>query len=218
MKKSVQTLLAVVALGAFSLAASAQPALKLAVVDIAKLYDAHPKTVEYMAKLQEDQKKADDEISAMNTAGNGVVDEYKALVEQSNNPALTADAKGKAQAAAQAKLGEIEKRKGDRDQFFQNTRSSLGQRLQNFRNLMLEDISKVTTDVAKRKGATLVIDKSGPSGWSIPNIIYADAAYEITDDVLAEIKKANPAAAAPTAPATSAAPTITVPGLAPTKK
>jgi outer membrane protein len=40
---------------------------------------------------------------------------------------------------------------------------------------MLEEIGKIATDVAKRKGATLLLDKAGPSLIGIPAVIYADA-------------------------------------------
>ena len=80
---------------------------------------------------------------------------------------------------------------------------------------------------AKRKGATLVIDKSGPTVLGIPAVIYADSAYDITDEAMAEINKDRPAApaaatgtgpaATPPAASTAKAPSVTVPGLAPKK-
>lgn len=225
MKKSIQTLLAIAALGALSLAAnaqpaSAQPAVKLLVVDMAKLYDSHYKTVEQNAKIQADDAKAQEEVDKMNKDGNALVEEYKSLNDQSNNPTLTSEAKAKAQAEAQKKLEGIQTKQREVQGFIQNTRNSLGQRLNTFRSLMLEEISKIAADVAKRKGGTVLLDKAGPTGIGISNLIYADAGFDITDDVLKEINKDRPANA-PTAPAPApaAAPAgaITVPGLAPKK-
>ena len=42
--------------------------------------------------------------------------------------------------------------------------------LNTFRSLMLEEISKVAADVAKRKGATLLFDKAGPTAIGISNV------------------------------------------------
>ena len=95
---------------------------------------------------------------------------------------------------------------------------------------MLEEISKIAGDVAKRKGATILMDKAGPSLIGVSNLIYSDPAFEITDDVMAEINKSRPAGA-PTAPEKAApaatksgttpsgpaTPAVTVPGLG-TKK
>lgn len=223
MKNSFKSLFAIAAFGAFALVAHAQPAVKLLVVDMAKLYDNHYKTLEQNAKIQGDDQKATEEVDKMNKEGNALVEEYKALNEQSNNPALTADAKTKAQGEAQKKLESIQRKQQEIQAFIANTRQSLNQRFQTFKNLMLEEISKVAADVAKRKGATLLVDKSGPSFFGIPSVVYADASYDITDDVMKEINKDRPANAPTAAPAAAtAAPAgsgggITVPGVTPKK-
>lgn len=225
MKNSIKSLVAIAALAALAIGASAQPAVKVAVVDMAKLYDTHYKTVEQNAKIQADDQKAQEEVEKMNKEGNALVEEYKGLNDQSNNPALSAEAKTKAQEAAQKKLEQIQNKQREVQTFIQNTRNSLGQRLNTFRALMLEEIGKVAADVAKRKGVTLLLDKAGPTAIGISNVLYADASYEITEDVLKEINKDRPAgaAAAPAAapaPAagTSGTPALTVPGLGGAKK
>lgn len=200
MKNTLKSLVAIAAFGALSLGAYAQPAPKLYIVDMAKLYDTHYKTLEQNAKIQADDEKAQKEVELMNQQGNALVEEYKTLNDQSNNPTLSAEAKGKAQDAAQKKLEQIQGKQREVQTFIQNTRNSLGQRLQTFRALMLEEISKLATDVAKRKGATLLLDKAGPTGIGIPSILYHDPAYDITEDVMKEINKDRPAGA-PTAPA-----------------
>jgi outer membrane protein len=224
MKYSIKSLLAAATLAAFAAVASAQPAVKILVVDMAKLYDTHYKTVEQNAKIQADDQKAQEEVEKMNKEGNALVEEYKGLNDQSNNPALSTEAKAKAQETAQKKLEAIQAKQREVQTFIQNTRNSLSQRLNNFRGIMLEDISKAATEIAKRKGATLLMDKAGPTGIGISNLIYADSSYDITDEVMKEINKDRPAgaasapAAAPAAPAASGpAPAVTVPGLG-TKK
>ena len=217
--KSIRTLSVFAAFALSAAIAHAQPAPKLLVVDMAKLYDSHYKTEEQNSKLRTDEQKAQEEIEKMNKDGNVLVDEYKTLSDQSNNPALTADAKAKSQIDAQKKLEEIQRKKNEISTFAQNTQRSLQQRLQTFRSLMLEEISKTATEVAKRKGATLLLDKAGPTLIGVSNVIYADTAYEITDEVMKEINKDRPAVSAVANPAPAAAspeaPKITVPGVPP---
>ena len=226
MKTPIKSLVAIAAFAALAVGAYAQPAVKILVVDMAKLYDTHYKTLEQNAKIQADDQKAQEEVEKMNKEGNALVEEYKQLNDQSNNPALSAEAKGKAQDAAQKKLEAIQGKQREVQTFIQNTRNSLGQRLNTFRSLMLEEISKVATDVAKRKGATLLLDKAGPTAIGISNIIFADAGFDITEDVVKEINKDRPAGA-PTAPpaaapatgtGTGTTPAVSVPGLGGTKK
>jgi outer membrane protein len=129
-------------------------------------------------------------------------------------------------ADAQKKGQEIQTKLADRNKFASDSRAVLQDRIQKFRSLMLEEISKVVVTVAKRKGATLVLDKSGPSLLGVPSVIYYDSSYEITDDVIAEINSTRPAGtpAATSSPAASTAPAagvsvpaITVPGVTPSK-
>ncbi len=224
MKKPIQTLSALAVFGLSALISQAQPAPKLLVVDMAKLYDTHYKTEEQNGKLRADEQKAQEEVEKMNKEGNTLVEDYKSLTEQSNNPALTADAKAKSQADAQKKLEEIQRKKNDINTFAQNTQRSLQQRLQTFRTLMLEEISKTASEIAKRKGATLLLDKAGPTLIGVSNVIYSDAAYEITDEVMKEINKDRPAGLPAAAPAAAPAPAATtdsmkiaVPGVSPKK-
>ena len=217
MKHPIKSLIATAAFAALALGAHAQPAVKILVVDMAKLYDTHYKTVEQNAKIQADDQKAQEEVEKMNKEGNALVEEYKGLNDQSNNPALSSEAKAKAQAAAQAKLEGIQGKQREVQTFIQNTRNSLSQRLNNFRGLMLEEISKIAATVATRKGGNLLLDKAGPTGIGISNIVYADPAFDITDDIAKEINKDRPAGAPTAAPAAAPAPGVTVPPLG-TKK
>jgi len=224
MKNIVSKYIAAAAFAALTVGASAQPAVKILVVDMAKLYDTHYKTLETNAKIQADDQKAQEEVEKMNKEGNALVEEYKTLNDQSNNPALSAEAKAKAQDAAQKKLEAIQNKQREVQTFIQNTRNSLGQRLNNFRGVMLEDLSKAASEIAKKKGATLLLDKAGPTGIGISNLVYNDPALDITDEVIKEVNKDRPAgapvaapAAAPATAPSAPAPAVSVPGLG-TKK
>lgn len=227
MKNPIRTLCALLAFGAASLAAQAEPTFKLLMVDMAKLYDTHYKTIDQNAKLQSDDQKAQEEVAKMNTEGNALVEQYKGLKEQSSNPALTAEAKAKAENDAQRILEQIQTKQNEVRTFVQNTQRSLQQRLQNFRSLMLEEIGKIAADVAKRKGGTLLLDKAGPTLIGVSSVVYFDPAYDITDEVAKEINKDRPAGT-PAAPASTsstpapsggdAAPKIMVPGVVSPKK
>lgn len=215
MHKLLKSFLALAVAGLFTAAVQAQPAPKVFVVDMVKLYDGHYKTEEQNAKLKVDQQKAEDELQKLNGEGNALVEQAKALNEQTKNPALSADAKTKAQQDLQAKAEEIQKKQNEVNSFRVNTQRSLQQRINTFKQLLLEEISKTATDIAKKKGATLLFDKSGPSVIGVPSLVYFDPAYDITDDVAKEINKDRPAgstAAPAPAAASGSAPSVSFPG------
>jgi len=210
MKKTIHSLLALAAFGVTALIGQAQPAPKIFVVDMAKLYDGHYKTEEQNSKLRTDEQKAQEELDKLNKEGNSLVEQYKEFADQANNPTATAEAKSKAQNEAQRLLEEIQRKQREVASFQQNTRNSLQQRIQNFRSLMIEEISKTAVEIAKRKGATILLDKSGPSLIGVSNILYTDTGYDITEEVQREIDKGRPAgsatSAAPAPSGSSAAP------------
>jgi outer membrane protein len=218
------------ALAAFAPVVRAEPpAVKLVVVDMAKIFDSHYETQAEKAKLDDATQKAQAEMDQMNKEGNALVAEYKELDEQSKSSVATAEAKSKALAEAQKKQQEINTKMQDINTFANNARATIQQRIQTFRSMMMDEISKTVKAVAQRHGATLVIDKSGPSLLGIAPVIYADPTYDITDEVMAEINKNRPAnlpatpsstipTAAPSAtPVPVSEPKITVPGVSPSK-
>jgi len=207
-------MLALAAFGAFALASQAQPAPKILIVDLGTVFQGHYKTAEQQTVFQGLQQKAEQDIGALQKEIDGLVAQYKDLVEQAKNPALSADARTKAEGEAQKKGEEIRAKQNDAQNFVNNTRRQLSEKAQNFQNTLLEEISKVAADVAKKKGATLLLNK--------PAAVYFDDSYDISNDVLAEVNKNKPAssttapsvAPAPAAKpsADGASPTVTFPG------
>jgi outer membrane protein len=209
MNKPLHTLLSLGAFGAATLIAQAQPAPKIVVVDMAKIFDSHYDTVAENAKLQDAMKKAQTTFDQMTKEGDELVAQFKELDEMSKSALATPDAKTKATSDAQAKYKDIQQKMADRQKFANDTSALLRDRQQKFRASMLEAISKIVVTVAKRHDATLVLDKSGPSVIGISPIIYSDPGYEITNEVIAEIAANRPAGtpAVSTAPAMPAMPT-----------
>jgi outer membrane protein len=225
MKKSIQSLFAVTAIAFTALTTHAQTAPKILVVDLAKVFDNHYKTLEQQAKLQADEAKAQDQLSQITKEGNALVEQFKELDEQSKNPTATAEAKAKAQADAQKKYDEIQQKRSEQNSFVQNTSNTLKQRFQTFKTLMIEEITKTATEIAKKHGATILLDKSGPTLVGVSNVLYFEPGLDITEEVQAEINKDRPAVTptpttapgATAAPATTDSPKITVPGITPSK-
>lgn len=223
MNKLIRTLLTLAAFATGSTALLAQPAVKLITVDIGKVFDGHYKSEENNLKFRDAEQKAREQAEELRKQGQTMVDEYKELVEQAKNTLLNAEARTKAEQAAQKKMEEIQRKQADLQSFLQNTQNSLNQRIANFRDLLLEEITKTVNEIAKRKGATLVLDKSGPSAFRIPVVLFADPAYDITEEVIAEVNKDRPSppakpasapspAAKPPAPSTPA-PAFSVPNV-----
>ncbi|HVU16579.1 MAG TPA: OmpH family outer membrane protein [Candidatus Didemnitutus sp.] len=229
MNKLLRLLLSFTALGGLAVAVQAQPAPKVLVIDMAKALDSYYKWQDSKAKLSEVGQKAQDQLDEKKKEMQALADQVKDLMEQSKNTVLKAEVRSQAESDAQKKMGELQQRQQDAENFLQSTRAQLQQRLNNYRELLMEDIKNAASTVARARGATLVLDKGGPSLIGTPAVIYADSSYDITDDVLKDLNKDRPPApaAASTTPAASATPSstaapapapFTVPNVTPAKK
>ena len=214
MNKRIRFVIALAVAGIAATAAQAQSAQKIMVVDIAKVYESHYKTAEQNALLQADQKKASEELQRRAKEIDGVVAELKDMEEQLQNPVTTDEAKKKIQEEGSKKLQDLQGKQREAQGMQANLQRLFQERIGQFRALLLDEISKVAADVAKKKGATFLVDKSGPSVIGVPVFLYADTSVEITDAVIAEINATKPASssAAPAAKPADSAPAIKVPG------
>ena len=106
------------------------------------------------------------------------------MVEQSQNSALTEEARRKAGEDSQRKLEEIQAKQAEVTQFGQNTQRALAQRQKTHRDLMFDEITAIVADMAKEKGASLVFDSSGPSVFGAPVLLYADGGFDITAELI----------------------------------
>ena len=135
MKTSLKTLLALAAFGASALFVSAQPAPKIAVLDMAKVFDGHYKTQDQQVKLKADEEKVNEEISKIVKEGQGLAEKYKELVEQTKNPVLTADARKAAEADAARQLEEVRKKEQQFGEYRNEVNRNMQQRIGSFRQM-----------------------------------------------------------------------------------
>jgi outer membrane protein len=217
MKKSLISLFALAASMVLALTVRAQSEPKILVVDISKVFDNHYAKQTEEAKLRADAQKAEQDMQGLVKEGNDLVDQYKDLVDQSKNPALTPEARAKADDDSKKKMDEITNKQNELNSFKQTVQRQFQERVQTIHNGIVSSINIAATNVAKRHGATLLLDKSGISAFGESLLIYSDPAYDITDEVIKEVNKDRP----PSPPADSSAapgdePKLTVPALAPT--
>lgn len=213
MKNSVKFIVAAIAFAASTLAGFAQATPKVALVDVAKVYDGHYSLPEQQEKAKTFQTQAREQIEKMIKDGQAMTGKFRELEEQTRNTLLTEDKRRSAAEEAQKLAEDIRKKEEEVQGFSQNADAQFRQAVGAFRQSLVEAISKVALDVAKRKGATLVLDKSAVGAQGFPVVMFADNSFEITDEVIAEINKSKPAgtAAAPAAAPATAKPAASTP-------
>ncbi len=182
-------LLLISAFAAIPLSVAAQPAPKVFVVDVARVFESHPQAQSQQAALKADEQKAGDQLKAIDRELRAMADQLKEKQQKLEDPTLPASQREAVRAEGQKIAQQMQARQNEGQQLMTKTQSELQQRVQKLRAQMLADISKAAAEVARRKGGTLVYDRG--------SLVYADPAYDITPDVVAEVAKGRPQPAAP---------------------
>lgn len=188
MKKILLTLSAVCALAITSQAQT----LKIITVDISKLFEGYYKTEQAGEKIRLSLEKAQEQDNALVDQMKIEAEKYNELKERSDNPALTDEARQQAQADADAQMQQIQLLQKERQNFQANTQRSLQQRQNAHRELMLDEIQKAVSALARERGATLVLDTSGVTSNTLPAVLYSNPDWDISDLVLYELNRNAP--------------------------
>lgn len=188
MKKLQLLLISLACSAIFTLTASANTEIRLVTADMNRLYENYYRTAEAQARFQSAVESAQASAEAMMTEGNTLVEEYRKLVEDGTSPALSAEARERAEAEAEALLQTIREKEREVQQFQANTQRALQQRQVSHRELVMDEIKEVVKELAGEKGATLVLNSSVNSG-----VIFADPGFDVTEQALVELNKDQPA-------------------------
>lgn len=191
MKHPFRFAFVLLALTGATLGLRAEVALKVATLDMDQVFAKYYKSEAQKAKLDEQAKRAREAEENMKKELEAMVTQAKELQEQTKSSILTEDARKKAQADFESKVGEIRSKDGELQTTMQRIQMSLQKQMATFQQQAIEDISKVATEIAQTKGATLVLNKG-----SVPVVIYSAPEFDITDEVIVAINKDAPAPAA----------------------
>lgn len=190
MKHAFRTLTAAAALFGAAVALQAETALKIVTIDMERLFEQYYQTEAEKAKMAESEKKAKEQLEAFGKDREALVAQAKDLQEQTKSPVLTDEARKKAQAELEAKVAELRGKDAEAQDFLQKTQQLFQQRWAKFQQATIETISKKATEIAKDKGATMVLNQGASAV-----VVYADSGFSITEDVLTAINKDRPAPA-----------------------
>ena len=172
--------------------AFAQSAPKVFVVDVAKVFESHPQTKQQQAAFRAEEQKASEQLKKLEGEARALADKLKEQQAKFDDPTLAASQKDAIRAEGQKTGQALQTKQSEGQQLLTKTQNDLQQRAQASRLQILQDIAKVAGEVARRKGGTLVYDRG--------TLLYADPAYDVTVEVLAEVTKPGRTLPPPPAP------------------
>ncbi len=183
---------------------SALAQTKIATVDLKKLFDNYYKTKLAAASLDDRRAQLQKDDKSMKDDFKKASDDYQQLMQQANDPALSADERDHRKQAADDKLKQLQASKTAIDQYERQVQVTLGEQQDRMRNNILTEIKDAVAVKAKADGDTIVLDTAAETANRTLMMVYSSGENDLTDATLAQLNAGAPIDV--TKPATTASP------------
>jgi outer membrane protein len=201
-------------------ASQAQAQMKVATIDMQKIFATFYKTHDAEEKLKEAQKAYKDELDSRMDIYKKNVDTVNKLNDDVNKPDANGSAKDQKARDRDSKIQELKGLEKDITDFRQTREKQIQDQMKRMRDGIVDDIMKIVNDQVKAQNYDLVFDKSGYSANNVvPVLLYAKDSYDFSDPIIAKLNASRPVAVAtplaqkPAAPSSTNTPaTMTKPG------
>lgn len=166
---------------------SADAQTKVATVDMKKLFSGYYKTKVAQSILENRKTDLRKEIKSMTDDLEKAQTDYKQLLDQANDPALSADERDKRKQAAADKAKEVANSRAAIEQFQRQAETRLADESQRMSAGLVTDIQKAVADKAKAGGYAMILN-SGTSEV----VVFASGDNDLTAPVLAQLNAGRP--------------------------
>ena len=184
MKKLFLTLLAAAVLfGIVPLKAADQP-LKIAVIDMNRVFQEYNKTKINEAKLKKQAEIYKEYSTQLAQSLSKLRQEFVKLRDDSQNMVYTAAERENRRLNAQEKYRQAAAKEAELREYNRERQKHLRDEYEKLRSSILTDISHVVSAKCLAEGYGLVLDKSGRSLNNIPLVVYSSKTLDITESVI----------------------------------
>jgi len=183
--KNLRLLVVTAALLAVALSASAQT--KIASVDMKKVFNGYYKTKMAQAAIDKDKADLSKEIKDMSDGLNQARADYKQMLDQANDQAISTDEREKRKLAADDKAKDVNSRQVAVEQYSRQAEAQLSDKSQRMIGNLVGEIQKAVTDKAKAGGYTLVVNSANNEAF-----VYVADGTDISASVLDQLNAGAP--------------------------
>ena len=176
---------------AFAAAAAGAAELKIATVDLEKVFAAHPQTQAAEADLKKAEGAIEAEMEKMVADARALAEQVAKLREAAKDVLLN-------DAARLAKRNEAEEKQMELEEFQlrvrrtqETTLKQLREQLMKSRQGNVDELLKAVEAFGQAEGYDLVLDRSGLTMNMIPLAVYSNPALDVTDKLIERLKAAK---------------------------
>ncbi|MBK1830622.1 OmpH family outer membrane protein [Verrucomicrobiaceae bacterium R5-34] len=169
--------------------------LKIATVDMQKLFKEYHRTTDEQQKFSEEFAKIQKENNERLAGIRALEEQLQGLKKKIEDPTLSDKLKRDKSREFQLKLDEAKAMDRERREFLGRRTRALELKKQASMKGILEEIRQRIVDHSKKEDFDFVLDKSGLSANQVPFLLYTKDATDITASLLTELNKDAPKAA-----------------------
>jgi Skp family chaperone for outer membrane proteins len=191
MTKTFRTLFLTLSIAAFA-ALSTQAQGRIATVDLTRVFDNYYMTKESKLALQESNKEQTKELETLVEKLKKMDQEYRKLVEESNDQAVSAEERQKRKKALEPKLKELKEADAAASELKNLNTEKIKQQMARMMEKLVGDIKRAVEVKAKSSGYSYVLDSSARSGNQTEFLLFNSGENDLTDSVLSQLNAAAP--------------------------
>jgi outer membrane protein len=171
---------------------TAQAQGKIGTIDLRVVFDKYHKTVAADAALKEEAAELDLDKKKMLEGFRKEEEEWRALLDRSNDQALSAEERERSKRTAEQKLVGLREREQTITGFERSARAQLAEKQRRKRDAILQEIRDVINARAKAAGYSLVLDTAAESLANTPVVIFSTGENDMTEIVLNQLNSSAP--------------------------
>ncbi len=180
-------------LGCILLSSTASLAqVKLATIDLKKVFDNYYKTRQADATLKERASDFDKTRKSMLDDYQSLNERYKKELDSANDQAVSSEEREKRKRLAESTLLEIKKVESDVATFDRSSRNTLGETQRRMRDNILREIRELISVRAKAASFAIVVDTAAETPNQTPVFLYASAEHDLTEEILKQLNASAP--------------------------
>ena len=179
--------LLIVAAALFAVAASASAQSKFDSVDMKKIFNGYYKTKMAQAAMDKERTELTKEIKDMSDALTKARADYKLMLDQANDQAISADERDKRKASAGEKAKDVNSRQIAIEQYSRQAEAQLNDKSQRMISNLVGEIQKAVADKAKAGGYTMVVNSANNEAF-----VYVATETDLSTAVLDQLNAGAP--------------------------
>jgi outer membrane protein len=169
--------------------------MKIATVDLRKIFDNYYKTKQADEILKKEAEDVQKDRKDMIEKYKNLEADWKKLIDRANDQAISSEERDKAKQQAEKRLVELRETEQAVNDYDRVAQQKLFEKKKLKWDAIVGEIRQVVNAKSKSAGYNLVIDVSGDTMNNTPMVLYTDGQSDVTDMILKELNATAPVTA-----------------------